>query len=448
VVALAVGLFMLLDEVHGLLILVVAQFLLVGTSGNQGLNALKLSFAGLFACFYAGWLARTILIDRRSLESVLSQRLCKPAAAFCLVLLVSLPVALSNSIPFVDWLRDASQFLGYLLVFAVASTVRTKKEVARLLALLGVIVVVSSVVTSFYWAAQRGLGPAVPEATFVATSYAVILLACTMSLSFLVAGETTRPRLAWLAASVVFSLLLILTGTRASLIGLVVGVLTLLGRKGVGRHLLWGAFVALIVILLAGVALASPRLEYASIIMRRYTSSVTLSDLWRDVSVRRRVDESRAALDAFAQRPLLGQGFGFRLGFLSIPTTGGSQLEWNDPGRMLLIHPGYHSLLAKSGLVGFAVFAWYMLTLLFELDRLAKHSAGLVRTLSLGILAWILAVAALSISSSTFDDRAFALLIGIFAGLIPVFHKLGRNGSSSMPVKAWMITAQHYGEGD
>jgi O-antigen ligase len=158
-------------------------------------------------------------------------------------------------------------------------------------------------------------------------------------------------------------------------------------------------------------------LPIPDITRERYSTLFSPDRLATDLSMEGRILEGEALFDSFCQNPIVGVGLGRHLSFM-----------WTD-GKLkkepyYQYHNGYLETLMKFGLVGTAVFFWFLGAVFLMSLRTVNSRCDLVaRALGLGIVIWLVYSGVDSLAFSTFSDRGFALTVGVVAGILPALAK-------------------------
>jgi O-antigen ligase len=189
-----------------------------------------------------------------------------------------------------------------------------------------------------------------------------------------------------------------------------------LKRGSLARYLI-PIFLVVIVGALMADFYGAITLPIPDITRERYSTLFSPDRLATDLSMEGRILEGEALFDSFCQNPIVGVGLGRHLSFM-----------WTD-GKLkkepyYQYHNGYLETLMKFGLVGTAVFFWFLGAVFLMSLRTVNSRCDLVaRALGLGIVIWLVYSGVDSLAFSTFSDRGFALTVGVVAGILPALAK-------------------------
>jgi O-antigen ligase len=152
----------------------------------------------------------------------------------------------------------------------------------------------------------------------------------------------------------------------------------------------------------------------------------TSTDVARDISLSNRLAESRAALEAVRESPIVGHGYG------------ASFLHYNlineITERSIYVHDSYVYMLLKVGILGFVLFFGFLLGVLREGFRLGKRVKMGVSTTAMirGTVGVFVGILFIATNSGNLTDKSVILMIALGAGAImavsrsqPVGRKAG-----------------------
>jgi O-antigen ligase len=405
---------LLVNRYWGTFVIILAQpFFISVASTGAGTGATKIVYGVLFAVWFGGWALSKPFASNTS-KPLLANSMVPPTLAFGAVLAMAILLGLIYGASLDDTVRDLSQYVGYLAVLPLLDLVRTPKQAKRLIYFLVLLGLPSSII------ADMGAASAKQEIdmshTLLVFKYASPYWGpfqgaiWTVAVSF--PGFLIK-LLAWIWLTLKSSLS-VFSGVRGMLIGLIVSASTAFLVSGrIARHSLARYVIPLFLTVVVGGVLADlsgmVNLPFSAITRDRYSTMLSEKGLLRDRSMQGRFLESRALLQNFLKNPVTGIGLGHTLKGKGIPG-----------GYTFRFHNGYLETLMKFGLLGSAIFAWYFLTLFrqaFELVRISD--SYFAKVIGLGVVIWLVTYVIGSVAGSAFSDRAFALTVGVMAGVLP-----------------------------
>jgi O-antigen ligase len=223
-----------------------------------------------------------------------------------------------------------------------------------------------------------------------------------------------RPRVLWILLGVAL-VGLMLSLVRGYWVGLVVGLAYLFVLlRGSERVRLVGGVVVVGVLLGFGTAALSPAL-FESVVSR--AAAVTAVG---DPNVQYRLLENQAVLKQVRQRPLTGYGLGksFTPDYTKYGVPRAPQ--W-------YIHNNYLWILQRMGVVGLALFAWFVIAFLFPrggLRRLPVEKDPWLGGIAIGSRALLVALLFVSITSPQFNTMGNVAAVATVLGTAEVARRL------------------------
>jgi len=317
--ALLGGVLLLVDARARILFIVFGGLLTLQSS--SGVGSLKLLYlAGVLASF-GGALFRFSQSKDVSTRAFAAP-LLRVAVAMSALIAISLLVARAHGIVRVDWLRDVAPYVLFAVapIFALdAHWAFRRRGLIRLLVVGGLVATASF---STHWLEQRHIAH-LPFSQFALSSFffpAALFAYATAS-----ALHTRKGRLSWIfLAALVFSLLVV-TGTRSTLILAVAPVVAAFAaRRFLGARftrLVLLAPAAVLVIAVAVVSVVQVTHASTSMISKRITI-LKETGTSSDASYKDRQAQTRAARDVFYAHPFFGSGPGT---YFSWQVTNGEQ---------------------------------------------------------------------------------------------------------------------------
>jgi O-antigen ligase len=346
--ALLGGLVLVIDARARILFVVFGGLLTLQSS--SGFGSLKLLYLAGVLVSFAGALYR--FSQSRDLSARASAApLLRVSVAMSALIAVSYLVAHAQGVLRVDWLRDVAPYVLFAVapIFALdAQWAFRRRILVRLLVVAGLVATASF---STHWLEQRHIAT-LPFSQFALSSFS--LPAALFAYASASALHARARRLRWLFLAALVFALLVVTGTRSTLILAVAPVVVAFGA----RRYLSARFIRLVllapaaVLVIAVAVFSVVQVTHAStsIISKRIT---ILKDTGTssDASYKDRQAQNRAARDVFSAHPFFGSGPGT---YFSWQLTNGDQ------------HSGFIidsplDFPAKFGLVGLAVILFLVL---------------------------------------------------------------------------------------
>lgn len=417
--------------IYGLLLLVLLQVLLLGTSDEIGSG--KLVFGGVFVILFFLCTPRLIRYSGRWLSS----GVCRWTVLFLALGVFSVLPAAVHGIPVEDWFRDFSSLLNLSVILVAAVLVDSDADFRRLYHLLLAMVVIMTVAITVQYAVLRGfiIGAgeglsfvdigAVGFLDFVHVTDSVVLFGFFMA-SSLALATSGKSRILLLCLTAGFIIAVILTGTRTHIVAIFAGLgfYLWLARGRMRASLSLRRLVPpLASVLLAGALLGV--LGYLGVVdidqlSARYGEAASVA-IFEDQTMTNRATEASEAWQAFAANPLVGQGLGYRL---KTTSESGTELVNTDS---FLVHNYYLYLIAKFGIAGPVVFAGLLAAALrLSITGYRGARTDYHRQMFAGLGSLLVALAVESLTASRFNDRTATLLLGILLGMTVALHRVLR----------------------
>jgi hypothetical protein len=346
--ALLGGLLLLVDARARILFVVFGGLLTLQSS--SGLGSLKLLYLAGVLVSFAGALFRFSQSRDVSIRAF-ALPLLRVSVAMSALIAISLLVAQAHGILRTDWLRDVAPYLLFATapIFALdAHWAFRRRGLIRLLVVGGLIATASF---STHWLEQRHIAR-LPFSQFALSSFffpAALFAYATAS-----ALHARERRIRWLFLAALVFALLVVTGTRSTLILAVAPVVAAIAA----RRYLSARFIRLV--LLAPAAVLVIAVAVFSVVQVTHASTSIISKritilkgtgTSSDASYKDRQAQTRAARDVFYAHPVFGSGPGT---YFSWEVTGVGQ-------RSDFIIDSPVDFPAKFGLVGLAVILFLVL---------------------------------------------------------------------------------------
>lgn len=291
-----------------LVTVLVGSLLTLQSSSSFGLA--KAAFAALVLAAVAGAAISLASPDARDWRNR-SASLVASGALLGLLIVLSLPIALSYGTPLQSWLRDAAPYvlLAATPLLAIdAARAFSQRTLATALLLAGGLGGVSFMLI---WIARRGLAvPLVERLTFPSFLLATAAFCYAVACAFF----ADRNRVPWLiAAAGLFSALMV-TATRSTLILLIAPLLAPIvsGRRlrNVSRAMIYAPILVFAAVVMSYALLSVLNLDVDAAVNRLSTVTRMLSSPTLDASGEERVAQTSAAWRVFEEHPVGGMGLG------------------------------------------------------------------------------------------------------------------------------------------
>jgi O-antigen ligase len=401
--ALLGGLLLLIDARARILFVVFGGLLTLQSS--SGVGSLKLLYLAGVLVSSAGALFRFSqsrdVSTRRSAAPVL--RVC---AAMSALVAVSYLVAQAHGVVRVDWLRDVAPYVLFALapIFALdAQWAFRRRTLVRLLVVAGLVATASF---STHWLEQRHIAR-LPFSQFALSSF--FFPAALFAFAVASALHARVRRIRWLLLAALVFALLVVTGTRSTLILAVAPVVAAFAaRRQLSTRfirLVLLAPAAVLVIAVAVVSVVQVTHASTSIISKRITI-LKETGTSSDASYKDRQAVTQAARDVFYAHPYFGSG----------PGTYFSWQVTNGEHRSDFIIDSPLDFPAKFGLVGLAVVLFLVLEYGSFMKAAFRFDHPRPETLALAAFA---ALAVLdSFLTNPLEDKGFTLGLVLLLALV------------------------------
>jgi hypothetical protein len=397
------GLLLLVDARARILFVVFGGLLTLQSS--SGVGAVKLLYlAGVFVSF-AGALFKFSQSEDLPTRAFAAP-LLRVSAAMSALIAISYLVAKAHAVVRVDWLRDAAPYVLFAVApfFALdAQRAFRRHTIIRLLVVAGLIATASF---STHWLEQRHIAH-LPFSQFALSSF--FFPAALFSFAVASALHTRDRRIRWLFLAALVFALLVVTGTRSTLILAVAPVaVAFAARRQLSDRfirLVLLAPAAVLVIVVAVVSVVQATNASTSIISKRITI-LKETGTSSDASYKDRQAATRAARDVFYAHPYFGSG----------PGTYFSWQVTNREQRSEFIVDSPVSFPAKFGLVGLAVVLFLALEYgsfmraAFRFDHPRPETLALAAFAALAVLD--------SFLTNPLEDKGFTLGLVLLLALV------------------------------
>lgn len=394
---------LLVDARARVLLVVFGGFLTLQSSNSLGL--IKLAYlAGVVVSLAGAVFALSKSTDWFRRE--LAMPLLRGSLAVSALIGISLFVALGHDVGRTDWLRDIAPYALFAMapIFALdAQWAFSRTALVRVLVCAGVLATISF---STYWLEQRHIAN-LPFSSFALSSF--LVPAALVAYAIGAALHSNRGRVRWLSLAALVFALLVVTGTRSTLILVVAPIVVAISA----RRYLSARFFRLVVVaplaLLVTAAATYAVIEVTdastSVISERITT-LKESGTSGDASYRDRQAQGDVALDVFSSSPVFGGG-------------PGTYFNWtvaNGEKRSAFIIDTPIAFPAKFGIVGLGVLAFLIasyasfLRSVFRLNHPSPETLALAAYAAMGI--------AVSFLTNPLEDKGWTLGLVLLLALV------------------------------
>jgi O-antigen ligase len=414
-VALLAGLWLLVDARMRILFVVFGGLLTLQSSG--GLGSLKLLYlAGVLAS--VGGALFAFSRDTNTATRWFASPLLRTSVAVSALILVSFLVAKGNGVARVDWLRDVAPYVLFAVapLFALdAQRAFSRSGLVRLLVLAGLVATASF---STHWVEQRGIAR-LPFSRFALSSF--LFPAALFAYAAAAALHEKWQRTRWLALAALVFALLVVTGTRTTLILAAAPLAAAIAaRRDLGVRffrLILLAPALILVIAVAAVSVVEATNASTHVISKRI-SILKSSGTSSDGSYRDRQAQTHAASEVFHAHSIFGAG-------------PGTYFTWRQSGagkRTNFILDSPMDFPAKFGVVGLAILVF----LIFEYGGFLRRALRFnhPRTETLALVAYIAMTTLNSFLTNPFEDKGWTL--GLIVLLALAFRTSGLRASDGV----------------
>jgi O-antigen ligase len=402
-VALLAGILLLVDARVRILFVVFGGLLTLQSS--SGLGHLKLLYlAGVMASFGGALFSFSRSSDTSMRWFVWP--LLRASVTMSALIFVSYFVAKDHAVVRVDWLRDVAPYLLFAMApfFALdAQRAFSRRALVRLLVIGGFVATASF---STHWLEQRHIAN-LPFSQFALSSF--FFPAALFAYATTAALQERQHRTRWLAlAALVFSLLVV-TGTRSTLIlGVAPVVAAIAARRNLGARfarLVLLAPAAILVIAVVAVSVVQATHASTELITKR-VAILKHTGTSSDASYVDRQAQTHAASEVFHAHPFFGAG----------PGTYFSWRVTNGQKRSDFIVDSPMDFPAKFGLAGVAI----VLLLVFQYGGFLRRSLRFnhPRTETLALVAYATMTIINSFLTNPFEDKGWTLGLVLLIALV------------------------------
>lgn len=357
---------------------------------------------------YLAWVAASIALALATLSSqgedrngAARRRLLLASAAASGAVALALVVAFASETPIVDSIRDGAPY-GLLAVAPLLALDGARSRLGTHMELLIVAVgLVASAAFAVEFAGRRGIVD-LPFASLALPSTLLAALAFAVSCAAIL---SRRPhRILWAAVATALLTLMLITGTRSTLVLLaapVAMVFTQGGRARRALRLLGATIVVSAAVLTLGFMAAQSSLVDVARLTERFTSLMLLgSNLTADPSYIERATQLGLAWSTFLGSPAVGVGLGFKFEVLRF---GGQTVPAFTLDTSLAVA-------AKFGVIGLGLLGAATLAMISFYRRLRDRLPEHVRLSSVGFTA--VAVALLPLGNPI-EDKGFGFALAM-----------------------------------
>jgi O-antigen ligase len=401
--ALLGGVLLLVDARARLLFVVFGTLLTLQSSDS--LEPIKLAYlAGVVVSLAGALFALSRSRDRFRRE--LAMPLLRGSLALSALIGISLFVALDHGVGRTDWLRDIAPYAFFAVapIFALdAQWAFSRTALVRVLVCAGLLATISF---STYWLEHRHIAN-LPFSRVALSSF--LVPAALVAYAIGAALHSNRGRVRWLSLAALVFALLVVTGTRSTLILALAPLVVAIGAR---RYLSARFFRLVVVVPLAILVIAAAAysvVEVTDASTSRIGERITTlkeSGTADDASYRDRQAQGRVALDVFSSSPVFGGG-------------PGTYFNWtvaNGEKRSAFIIDSPTAYPAKFGMVGLGVLVFLIVSYASFVRSVFRLNHPSPETLALGAYAAMgIAVAFLT---NPIEDKGWTLGLMLLLALV------------------------------
>ena len=396
---------------------------LLALQSTEGFSLAKAAFAAMVIVAVAGAALGLAGEDGRAWRRR-NGSLIGLSMLFGLLLVASLPIALSGGAPLQSWLRDVAPYLLFAaapLLAIDAARAFSQRMLATTLLIVGGLGAASFMIQ---WLARRGLAAlAVERLTFPSFLLATALFCYAIACIFV----ADRHRTVWLIAAAGSFSALIITATRSTLVLLFAILLAPLisgrGSRGLARAATYVPILTCVTIVAIYTLATLLPLDRGATVDRLSTVGNMVSSPTIDASGDERVAETRAAWRVFTEHPLGGTG-------------PGHEFSWTQPGSMV-VKRSFNidtsvSYIAKFGLLGLALVIPLIVNIVAICIR--RYPSGEVSASRVAAILYFVVVLVWSVLGPPLEDKGFVLaLMIILAMRLKARSQMRRPGAAEPP---------------
>jgi hypothetical protein len=405
----ALGALVLLVDARARVLFVVFGGLLTLQSSDT-VGPLKLAYlAGVFTAFGGALFSVSQSKDR--FRRALALPLLRVSIMFFVLVMLSLLVARAHATARTDWLRDVAPYILFASAPIFALDAQSAIRRGRLVLILVTAAGIATLSFATLWLEQRQIAK-LPFSKFSLSGFYFPAALFAYAVAASLHGNARRVR--WLTTGALVFALLIVTGTRTTLILVIVPIVVALGsRRYFGarlRRLILLGPVVLLLILAAAFSVLTFTHASTTVISQRFAILKTTGTA-SDASYRDRQAQTRAARTVFYANPILGAG-------------PGTSFEWrvtNGDRQSNFIIDSPLDFPAKFGIIGLAAVVLLVLNYFSFIRSAFRFNHP--RTETLALAGYAALVVAGSLLGNPLEDKGFTF--GLLLLLALVFRTTG-----------------------
>ncbi len=332
--------------------------------------------------------------------------LLRVSATMSALILISLFVSRGHGVARTDWLRDVAPYLLFALapLFAVdAQSAFSRKALVRLLVTSGL---VATVAFATHWVEQRQIAE-LPLSQFALSSF--LLPAALFAYATATALQVGQRRARWVLLAVLIFTLLILTGTRSTMILALAPIVAVIAarRQRSARFMRLAVVGPVVLVLMVASAYGVLMVTHASsTVLGNRISILKHTGTSSDASYLDRRAQTHAAEKIFSAHPIFGAG-------------PGTYFNWtvtNGEERSAFIIDSPMSFPAKYGVVGLAVIVFIALSYMrfFRTAFRSNHP----RPETLALTAYAIITVASVFLGNPLEDKGWSLGLVLLLALV------------------------------
>lgn len=390
----------------GLSLLILFQLRVL--QGTAEISAEEVAYAALFFVTVLGWFVRESRTDigRRALRSPLGRSL----GLFLGLCAASLVVTVAMEGSPLWWFRDLVRFSYFLLFFPIATTLRSRRDVAVVGACLLAVVLFQGLSTVYFYGKAVAATQALWQLRYQRVAlHEVFAMAALVGAFALFLRTRSRAIAAFgVALGIICIVSLAASLTRGYWVAaaLAAALAYFIAR---GRPSRAAAFTAIVVAAIGIVAVGLFSSKVIGVVSSLLDRVSTFTAPLRVLSMRERFAETRALLEGIRRSPIVGHGLGATVSYMS-PLRGHVMTR-------TYAHNAYLFIWFKLGIVGLATFlVFYVRGIRTTLAAIRTVRSRDAKALLAAGAALLLAFVPLSFTSPQYYGKSSALVIVLILG--------------------------------
>lgn len=397
-----------------LFVLLTLQTLLLGASDEFDIG--KIFFAAIYLLMLALWLPRILARPFTHHEPLIRWT----AAMFVLALFSRLPGAIAG-VSTVDWMRDLEPLLNFSWILIGPFAFRTHKKIWNAYLLFLAIVGMLTFSVADQYIVQRGFRTeGLGLSSFLHATDGVVLFGIFMVAPMAVLRLAPRYRAGLAVLAAAFVMTALITGTRSHVGAILAGLLMYfwLTKRSESNPAIGGRRIVLTGVLV-GVAAFGTMVQTGLLDSQRVMQRTEEMKGLDFGALTQRLDESLAAWQGFRERPLFGQGLGYKMQSVLWATDNSTTTD------LYMIHNFYLYVPLKFGIVGIPVFFGFIVSMIRSaISTFRSARLPFDKAFSSGLASLLVALLVESATAPRFEDRSATALLSILIAMLLSMRRL------------------------